>query len=139
MREAALREGLRDTSVELSVEDVLSGEQVARRFCDSDVLLFVRGGISSRRSSAIAGIACGLPVIASASSETAPPLTDAGVVLVSLDNQEELNAALVRVLSDSPYRQALAARSRAVYEQSLSWPIIASSYAARLRVDPGTS
>ena len=138
-REAALREGLRDVPVELSVEDVLSDQQVAQRFGDSDVLLFVRGGISSRRSSAIAGIACGLPVIASASSETAPPITDAGVVLVSLDNQAELNAALVRVLSDSPYRHELAAKSRAVYEQHFSWPVIASSFAARLKIGSGAS
>jgi len=136
-REAELREGLRDVPVAISVEDVLPDDQVAQRFCDSDVLLFVRGGISSRRSSAVAGIACGLPVIASANSETAPPITDAGVVLVSLDDQEELNAALVRVLSDSPYRHALAARSRAIYKHYFSWPVIAQSYAARLKAGPG--
>jgi glycosyltransferase involved in cell wall biosynthesis len=104
-----------------------------QRFCDSDVLLFVRGGISSRRGSAIAGIACGLPVIASAGSETAPPITDAGVVFVSLKNPDEINAALVRVLSDSAYRLELAARSQAVFRDHLAWPVIARQFAGKLR------
>lgn len=132
-RETALRDGLRDFPVELSVEGILPNERIVQRFCDSDVLLFVRGGISSRRGSAIAGIACGLPVIASSSSETAPPITDAGVVLVSLDKPDEINTALVRVLSDSVYRLELAARSRSVYRHHLSWPVIAAQFAVKLR------
>lgn len=133
LREAPLREGLRDVPVQVSVEGVLPGEQVAQRLCDSDVLLFVRGGISSRRGSAIAGIACGLPVIASADSETAAPITDAGVAFISLDRPDEINAALVRVLSDSAYRQDLAARSRAAYRAHFSWTAIASQFAPLLR------
>ena len=73
-----------------------------------DLLLFVRGGISSRRGSAIAGIACGLPVIAFSGSETAQPITDAGVVLVPSDQRDQLKAALVRVLSDPGHRSDLA-------------------------------
>jgi glycosyltransferase involved in cell wall biosynthesis len=133
VRESALRSGLRDVPVQVSVEGVLPDEQLVQRFCDSDVLLFVRGGISSRRGSAIAGIACGLPVIASAGSETAPPITDAGVVFVSLKNPDEINAALVRVLSDSAYRLELAARSQAVFRDHLAWPVIARQFAGKLR------
>lgn len=132
-RETALRDGLRDVPVEVSVEPILPNDRLVQRFCDSDVLLFVRGGISSRRGSAIAGIACGLPVIAGSSSETAPPITDAGVAFVSVDKPDEINAALVRVLSDSAYRLELAARSRAVYREHLSWPVIAAQFAAQLR------
>jgi len=133
LREPALREGLRGVPIQLSVEPVLSGEQVAQHLCDSDVLLFVRGGISSRRSSAIAGIACGLPVIAAAASETAAPITDAGVAFVSLNNPDEINSALVRVLSDSAYRSELAERSRNAYRDHFSWPAIAQQFARLLR------
>ena len=45
----------------------------------------------------------------------------------------EINAALVRVLSDSTYRQELAARSRAVFRDHLPWPVIAAQFAAKLR------
>jgi glycosyltransferase involved in cell wall biosynthesis len=133
VREADLRRGLADLPVELSVEGVLPNVQVVRRLCACDVLLFVRGGISSRRGSALAGIACGLPVIAYRSSETAAPVTDAGVLLVTEDNQAEMNAALVRVLSDAGYRAELASRSRAAYQAHFSWPVIAARFAALLK------
>src|SRR5262249_35912918 len=113
--EASLRNALSDLPVEISVEGVLEESQIVERLTAADVLLFVRGPISSRRSSAIAGIACGLPIIAYAGFETAPPITDAGVALISQQNQDELNAALLGVLSDSAYRAELAARSRATF------------------------
>jgi hypothetical protein len=60
-----------------------AAEEVARLLRASDVLVFVRGPISSRRGSAIAGISCGLPVICFGGPQTAEPISDAGVVLVS--------------------------------------------------------
>ena len=131
--EATLRKSLGDVPVEISVEGLLEEGQLIERLSAADVLLFVRGPISSRRSSAIAGISCGLPVIAYAGSETAAPVTDAGVVLVSQNNQDELNAALLRVLSDSAYRFELSAKSRAAFSQHFSWPSIAALYASFLK------
>jgi hypothetical protein len=135
LRETELREGLRDLPVELSVEGVIESAQVVQKLSVCDVLLFVRGPISSRRSSAIAGIACGLPIIASRGPETAAPITDAGVVFVSHDQPNDLNAALVRVLSDAAYRMDLAARSRAAYLAHFAWPAIAARFADLLRSD----
>jgi glycosyltransferase involved in cell wall biosynthesis len=132
LRENELREGLRDLPVELSVEGVVESAKVVQKLLLCDVLLFVRGPISSRRSSGIAGIACGLPVIAYSGSETAAPITDAGVVLVSPDHPDELNAALVRALSDEAYRMELGARSRAAYQTHFSWPAIAARFSALL-------
>ena len=132
LRETVLREGLRDLPVELSVEGVIDPAQVVQKLSACDVLLFVRGAISSRRSSAIAGIACGLPIIAFSGSETAAPITDAGVVLVSPDRPGDLNAALVRVLSDASYRMELASRSRTCYQTHFSWSSIAARFSAHL-------
>jgi glycosyltransferase involved in cell wall biosynthesis len=133
VREARLREGFRGLPVELSVEGILEPAEVVQKLSACDLLLFIRGPISSRRGSAIAGIACGLPVIAYAGSETAVPITDAGVVLVSPDQPNELNAALVRVLSDTNYRIDLAARSRAAYKTHFAWPSIAGRFCALLK------
>jgi glycosyltransferase involved in cell wall biosynthesis len=127
--EAFLGMSLQDVAVDVEVSGVLPAEEAARKLFSSDVLLFVRGPISSRRGSAIAGIACGLPVIAYAGSETAAPITEAGVVLVSVAKEEEMGEALVRVLSDSEYRASLAAQSRRVHEQFFSWQAIAARYA----------
>ena len=132
LREAALREGFRDLPVELSVGGVIGPDQVVRKLSACDVLLFVRGNISTRRGSAIAGIACGLPVIAYSGSETAAPITDAGVVLVSPEQPDDLNAALVRVLSDAAYRTDLAARSRDAYQAHFAWSAIADRFSALL-------
>jgi glycosyltransferase involved in cell wall biosynthesis len=132
LRETELREGLQDLPVELSVEGVVEPAQVVQKLSVCDVLLFVRGPISSRRSSAIAGVACGLPVIGYVGSETAAPITDAGVVLVSPGQSNDLNAALTRVLSDAAYRMDLAARSRAAYQTHFAWPAIAARIAALL-------
>jgi len=133
LRETALRDALRGSPVQLSVEGIVSDQEVVERLCASDLLLFVRGGISSRRSSAIAGIACGLPVIAFANSETAPPVTGAGVVVVPQDKPDDINAAVLHVLSNSGYRQELAARSRAAYRDHFSWPAIAARFASILQ------
>jgi glycosyltransferase involved in cell wall biosynthesis len=132
LREATLRDGVRDLPVELSIEGVVDPDQVVQRLSACRVFLFVRGNISSRRGSAIAGIACGLPVIAFSGSETAPPITDAGVVLIPPDQPDRLNEALVRVLSDSAYQAELAARSRAAYKEHFSWASIARRFASIL-------
>jgi glycosyltransferase involved in cell wall biosynthesis len=132
LREVGLREGLRDVPVEICVEGVIEPEQVVARLRACDVLLFVRGEISSRRGSAIAGIACGLPLIAYGGGETAAPITEAGVILVSPSKLEELQVALVRVLSDRVYREELAARSRAAYQNCFSWRAIAARFAKLL-------
>jgi glycosyltransferase involved in cell wall biosynthesis len=130
--EAELRKALKDVPVELLVEGVLPAEQVARALSSSDVMLFVRAPISSRRGSAIAGIACGLPVIAYSGNETAPPITDAGVVLVSAGNTANLGEALLRVLSDASFRESLAARSRQAQREHFSWDAIAKRYTEAL-------
>ena len=128
LRETVLRDGLHDLPVDLSVKGIVDSAQVVHKLSACNVLLFVRGPISSRRSSAIAGIACGLPVIAYLGSETAAPITEAGVVLVSPDRPYDLNAALVRVLSDAAYRMNLIARSRDAYRTHFAWTAIAARY-----------
>jgi glycosyltransferase involved in cell wall biosynthesis len=131
--QTSLQRSLRGLPVALHVSGVLPEADVEKLLHSSDVLLFVRGSISSRRGSAIAGIACGLPVIAFAGIETAAPITDAGVVLVPGGNKTALGEALVRVLSDREYHARLAERSRVAYENHFSWSAIAARYASLLK------
>jgi glycosyltransferase involved in cell wall biosynthesis len=138
VRERVLREALKDQAVELDVTGLLEGTTLLEKFAAVDVLLFLRGTISSRRGSAIAGIACGLPVIALQGSETAPPITTAGVLLLpgSLDEEKlqiQIGEALVRILSQNDLRLELIRRSCAMYEQFFAWPVIAKRYAEFLQ------
>jgi glycosyltransferase involved in cell wall biosynthesis len=131
--EKQLHDSLRDVAAEISVLGIRTGEEVVRTLIAADVLLFVRSPISSRRGSAIAGIACGLPVIARAGSETAPPVTDAGVVFYSRDEKDQLGKILAHVLEDDSYRMMLAEKSRRAYEEHFSWSAIAKKYVEALR------
>ena len=94
--EKALKNLMDKQPVEICALGLLPGEEIVRQMASSDVLLFVRGGISSRRGSAIAGIACGLPVVALEGSETASPITEAGVVLADPKRQRGLGEALLK-------------------------------------------
>jgi hypothetical protein len=127
-RENVLRQAFEGLPVTLFVEGVLTPEGVIERLSASDVLLFVRGPISSRRGSAIAGIACGLPVVGHWGPETASTVTEAGVILVPENDSSALSDALFRVLSDRDYRQELRARSCAAYKDHFSWSAIASRF-----------
>ncbi len=130
---ALLKEKLTATRVEVIVHGLLAGENVVRVLRACDVMLFVRGAISSRRGSAIAGIACRLPVVARAGWETGWPITEAGVVLLAENDTQGYGPALVRVLSDRAYTAALSERSRRAYQQYFSWSVIAAKYSETLQ------
>jgi glycosyltransferase involved in cell wall biosynthesis len=131
---ARLKNMLKDTAVEVMASGVVSGDEIVRALGQSDVMLFTRGPISSRRGSAIAGIACGLPVIAQEGAETALPITEAGVELLTKESlPEAFGQALVRILKDRAYREALAERSRAAYKRHFSWSVIADKLIQALR------
>ncbi len=134
--EAELTSRFRDSTVELHVLGVLPGEDVVRSLSVSDVLLFVRGHISTRRGSAIAGIACGLPVIAFEGPETAPPITEAGLAFFSPQKKGDLGDVLLRVLEDGHYLTSLAQRSLLAQWQYFSWRVIAARYAEFLKRQP---
>ena len=130
--EKALENLMGKLPVEISTLGILTGEEIVRQMAASDVLLFVRGSISSRRGSAIAGIACGLPVVAFDGPETASPITEAGVVFADRSRQRGVGEALLKVLSDKEYRDSLAASSRRAQEKYFSWKAIAERYAEAL-------
>ena len=129
-----LRLALAGSPAEVRIVGLVSADEVVRVLGASDVMLFARGPMSSRRGSAIAGIACGLPVIAAEGSEVGPPITEAGVVLVQEESVAEgFGVALVRVLTDPSYRASLAQRSRDAQSRHFSWSVIARQYAQALR------
>jgi glycosyltransferase involved in cell wall biosynthesis len=127
--ESMLREELSGSQVCLTVEGLLSGEEIAARLSACDVLLFVRGAMSSRRGSGLAGIACGLPVVAYEGQETGGPLRDAGVLFVPQNDVRALGEQLSRVLRDEELRHELVSRSAAVFGEWFSWDSVAKRVA----------
>ncbi len=130
--ERPLREALRNVDVKISVLGLLPAERVACLLADADVMLFVRGCLSGRRGSAIAGIACGLPVVAYAGAETGLPVTEAGAELVPEGDREALAIALARVVADDGLRRELQRRSVRAHAKYFSWNGIAQQFAAEM-------
>lgn len=127
--ESKLRKRLYGVPVEIQVLGLLSNEDVVRTMSNCDVLLFVRGPISTRRSSAIAGIACGLPVIGAEGPETCSLIKDAGVAFYSPQKKGDLGEVLLHVLEDEHYRASLAQKSWVAQQRYFSWNVIAARYA----------
>jgi glycosyltransferase involved in cell wall biosynthesis len=115
-------------AVKLRFDGLLPADRVASAIRESDATLFVRGPISTRRGSAIAGIACGRPVVAYRGRETAAPITEAGVLLVDRNNPAQLGEALLRIATDHTFRDELSGRSIRAQEAFFSWHAIADRY-----------
>jgi glycosyltransferase involved in cell wall biosynthesis len=128
-----LQEKLAGTRAEVVVRGLLPAEEIVQQLASSDVLLFARGPISGQRGSALAAIACGLPVVAWQGWETSPPITAAGLALSPEGDDDQLAADLVRVLQDPFYRQSLRQKSRQAYNQHLSWEVIATQFINALK------
>ncbi|HEV2315078.1 MAG TPA: glycosyltransferase [Candidatus Acidoferrales bacterium] len=126
--EATLRKDLEGSGVVLTVLGVLPPEQIQRQFLMADVLLCVRGHISTRRGSAIAGIACGLPVVGYRGEETAFPITEAGVLLADPGDRVGVAEALKRVLCDAKFRDEMHQRSLLAEQKYFSWDAIAEQF-----------
>ncbi len=126
--EDALRGALEGSGVQVSVLGLLAAEKVRQNLAQADVLLCIRGHISSRRGSAIAGIACGLPIVGYRGEETAFPITEAGVLLAENGDRDGVADALCRVLTDDKLREELRRRSAAAEQQYFSWDAIAAQF-----------
>ena len=124
---------LANSSVELEDLGILEAEEAGSLLANADVQLFVRSGLSSRRGSGIAGIACGLPIIGFSDAETAFPITEAGVRLVPIGDREGLVRELVLVLQQPTLRETLRQRNLEVAERYFSWDRIADAYLSFLR------
>ena len=130
-----LRRALQGAPLILDVRGILEAKQASQVLASSDALLFVRGQLSGRRGSALAGVACGLPVLGYTGPETTFPITEAGLALVPKGDREGLSRALIHILSDSQYRKELRRRSFYAQENYFSWEKIAQAFAGILGND----
>lgn len=133
--EAVLAESLQGSPVQLEVMGLLEADEASALLANSDVQLFVRSGVSSRRGSAIAGIVCGLPIVGFVGAETAFPITEAGVRLAPSRDVDGLSGELISVLQDNSLRESLRSASQTAARQYFSWDAIADGYLSFLRPD----
>ena len=128
-----LQRELSRSDVRLSVHGVIAAREVVMHIADADVLLFLRGGASSRRGTIAAAIANGTPIVAERGPETATPITEAGLELVPLGDDAAAAAAVVRVIDNQIWRAELSSRNHEAYAQWFSWESIGTRIIERLQ------
>lgn len=114
--------------VHLSNLGLQDAEEISRVLAESDVMLCVRGQLYPSRGSALAGIACGLPIVGYAGAAEGTPLMEAGIELVPYLDADAMGRALARVLADDELRATLGQRSREAHGKFFSWNVIASRF-----------
>ena len=119
---------LNGRGVSVSVLGVRPAYEVARILRGANAMLFVRGHVSSRRSSAIAGILSGIPVVGYRGEETGRPITDAGVTLVAEGDCEALSDALARILIDERWCAELREQALRAGREHFSWEAIGQRF-----------
>ena len=130
--EGELRKALDGSGIELSMLGLMPAEDLVQALASAQVLLCVRGHVSSRRGSAIAGIVCGVPIVGYRGAETGFPITEAGVKLVDLRDREGLVQALAQVLTDEKLYRELRQRSVTAAQQYFCWDAIASQFVSAM-------
>jgi len=123
---------LEGCSVGLDVRGVLPAEEIASELSHADALLFVWSYITLQRGGALAGIACGLPIVGYGNGEPSGALAEAGIEWSPWRDRKALAAALVRVLSEPKRWLDLHERNLLVQEKYFSWNRIAELYIGAL-------
>jgi glycosyltransferase involved in cell wall biosynthesis len=126
--ELRFRQALEGSAVEYSALGILPAEKVSQVLANSDVALFVRGPISTQKGSAIASIACGLPLVAYSDTCLPTPFAEAGVVGVRCGDRQGLAEATIRILADRQLWLELHQRSQTHFGKYFSWESIAARF-----------
>lgn len=103
---------------------VLTPEAIRAELTQLDALLFVRHHLSAQRSSAMAAVAAGVPIVGFRGRHTGAALEGWGVRLADEGHLTELAAHLAAVTSDTALWQSLRAANLAAAHAYLEWPVI---------------
>jgi glycosyltransferase involved in cell wall biosynthesis len=116
------------TQIEVCNRGLCDAAEVSRIFSEADAMLAVRGRLYLRRGSALAALACGLPIIGYAGAAQGTVIEAAGIALVPFGDSEALGAALRNVLTDADLWQEMHEKNLRIQQQVFSWNVIAVSY-----------
>jgi glycosyltransferase involved in cell wall biosynthesis len=116
------------TPIEVCNRGLCAAQEVTRIFSEADAMLAVRGRFYLRRGSALAGLACGLPLVAYAGAAEDAIVKEAGILLVPFRDQTALGLALQNILTDSELWRELHRKNIRFQRKYLSWDVIADSY-----------
>jgi glycosyltransferase involved in cell wall biosynthesis len=123
--------------VELIETGRLPSEELASNLAASDLFLapFI-DGVSTRRTTVMAALQHGVPVVGTTGFLTDRIFRDAAhnLRLVPVESPGAFAAAAVHLALNSGERVALGLAGRELYERSFDWPVIAKELVMRLRI-----
>ncbi|MGH9682883.1 MAG: glycosyltransferase family 4 protein [Candidatus Acidiferrales bacterium] len=125
---AEIESAFKGSSIDVVNRGFCDGDEVSHIFGESDAMLAVRGKLNLRRASALAGLACGLPIIGYGGAARGTVIEEAGVALVPYGDQQELGKALQRVLTDPDLWKEMHEKNRHLQQEYFSWDVVAGSY-----------
>ena len=108
---------------------ILTPEEVSRHFAAMDIYLApFADGVSTRRTSFIAGLQHGVPTVG-----TTGPLTDEILLrerdqaffLAPVSSAQEFDAQVMRLVRDAQLRSRMGAEGRRLFERAFAWNVIA--------------
>lgn len=123
---------LQGSDAQLTAKGVLEADEIASELECADVYLCIRGPITLQRGSALAGIACGVPIVGYRNGSVSPPLDQAGIQWAPSGDSESLARSLAQVLGDKRIWNDLHQRNLRLQQGYFSWDRIAALYLAAL-------
>jgi glycosyltransferase involved in cell wall biosynthesis len=122
------RAAFEGTGVPVCVRGLLGAKEIAPLLREAEALLYVRGHLSTRRTTGIAAISAGLPIVGYEGPETDDSVREAGALLVPFGDREGVARALERVLVEPALQRELRQRNRVAHDRHFSWEVIARQY-----------
>jgi glycosyltransferase involved in cell wall biosynthesis len=122
-------------SIRVHAPGYLEADDLARKLAAADLFLApLIDGISTRRSSMMAALQHGLPVVGTAGPLTDPILSDsnAPLALAQVGRPDQFADAALELANGAAAREAAGAAGRRLYDRRFDWPVVASSMLAAL-------
>jgi glycosyltransferase involved in cell wall biosynthesis len=127
--ECEIELAFRGTQIEVCNRGLCNAEEVSRIFSESHAMLAVRGRLYLRRASALAGLACGLPIVGYEGGAQGTIIEEAGIALVPFGDQKALGVTLRNILTDPNLWREMHEKNLRIQRNVFSWNVIAVSYA----------
>jgi hypothetical protein len=114
--------------VEFCIRGICEAAEVTRIFSGSDAMLAVRGPLYLRRASALAGLACGLPIVGYEGASAGTLIEEAGIALVPFGDRQAMGVALQDILTNQIMWQDMHEKNLRIQQRYFSWDVIGASY-----------
>jgi glycosyltransferase involved in cell wall biosynthesis len=115
-----------DPSIRVHAPGLSPPGELASALAATDIYLApFEDGVSTRRTTLMAALQHGLPVVGT-DGELTDDLLRANLALTPVDRPDLFAAAVAELANDAGVRAQAGARARRLYEQSFDWPVIAN-------------